>query len=151
MQGATITRFHRDPMGTIAKVRTNDRGFGCFSIELSRGGNQPEVSCLPEGTYLVVWSLSPRFRKWTYEIIEPFPHRAGFRIHSGNFAGDVDDGWITHSLGCPIFGRYPGWLRMPGKKPQRAVLVSGPTMRAFENYMQRKPFELTIVNRIQNV
>lgn len=147
MRVVTIRRFHRDWMGMVGRVRV-DHGFSCFSIELPRRDNRPEISCLPAGAYEVVWSLSPRFRKWTYEVLEPFPHRAGFRIHSGNFAGDASRGWLTHSLGCPIFGKYPGWLAPPGRRPQRAVLVSRPTMLAFEAYMDRKPFKLVLVDEV---
>lgn len=145
----TLRRFHRDWMGKVGKVTTDDLGYRCVSIELPRDGNHPDISCLPAGEYEVVWSYSPKFRKYTYEVREPYPDRAGFRVHSGNYAGDVAHGWLTHSLGCPLFGKYVGYLTPLGKKPQRAVLVSRPAMLAFERHMDHKPFKLKIIEDLQ--
>jgi hypothetical protein len=74
-----------------------------------------------------------------YLIIEDIPHRGGFRLHSGNFAGDTSKGYMTHSLGCPLLGRKRGILN-----DQKAVLISRPAVSDFENIMNGRSAKLII-------
>lgn len=139
MRTVAIHRFGQDDQGSPGRLTTP--GFRCFSLELPWRDNKPEVSCLPEGVYWARWSLSPRLKKWTYEIIEQIPERAGFRLHSGNKAGDVHKGFKSDSLGCPLLGYHFGVMH-----GQRAVLVSRPAVADFVTFMERKPFTLEITN-----
>lgn len=56
-------------------------------------------TCIPTGTYRVVWTRSPRFGTETPEILD-VPFYEGIRIHWGNFINDT--------LGCPITGLQYG-------------------------------------------
>ena len=65
--------------------------------------------------------------------------REGIRIHVGNLAGDVLLGKKSNFAGCIGLGQRVGVLA-----GQKAILTSAPTILAFENHMQRKPFNLVI-------
>lgn len=57
------------------------------------------VTCIPVGTYRVVWTFSHRFKRETPELLD-VPHFSGIRIHSGNRPEDT--------LGCLITGTTHG-------------------------------------------
>ena len=113
--------------------------YECFSLELPWRDNKQNVSCLPTGNYKLLWCKSPRFKRMMYLIIEDIPHRGGFRLHSGNLAGDTSKGYTTHSLGCPLLGRKRGILN-----DQKAVLISRPAVSDFENIMNGRSAKLII-------
>lgn len=74
-----------------------------------------------------------------YLIQEQIENRGGFRIHSGNFAGDKTKGFKSDSLGCPLLGYQFGIMNK-----QRAILVSRPAVADFVTHMQMQPFTLEI-------
>lgn len=137
MKTVQIRRFGHDDEGTPGRLSVP--GFKSLSLELPWRDNEPEVSCLPEGVYFARWTWSQKFRRFMYAIEEQIPHRGGFRIHSGNFAGDKRKGLRADSLGCPLLGYQLG--RLNG---QRAILVSRPCVADFVNHMERKSFTLEI-------
>lgn len=132
-QTVTLQRIQSSAQGTIGRL------LGLYTLELPWHDNMPGESCIPEGTYNVVWSLSPRLKKYTYEI-QGVPNRAGIRVHSGNFAGDKPQ-YLSHSLGCPLIGSRIGTVN-----GQVAVLASRSAVRKFELLMNRKNFILEIKN-----
>lgn len=138
MNTVRCARFGEDDEGTPSTWSTP--GFRCFCLQLPWRDNLPEISRLPDGVYVVQWAWSDHFRRFMYLIQEDIPNRGGFRVHSGNFAGDRAKGLRSHSLGCPLLGYQFG--RMQG---QRAILVSRPAVEDFERFMQFKPFTLEIV------
>lgn len=119
---ATLIRQPSDEQGTFGVLAMESKRW--FSIELPWVDNRPMVSCIPVGTYKVVWSRSPRLKKYTYEIVG-VPNRSGIRIHSGNVAGSKP--FETHSLGCPLLGYMKGRIR-----GQKAVLDSRRAVADFE-------------------
>lgn len=127
---ATLQRFYQGTDCTLGKIVLD--GVTLFSIERPWLDNRNNVSCIPTGTYQVIWSRSPRLRKFTYEILR-VPGRGGIRIHSGNRAAD--------SLGCPLLG-----LRTGSIGADRAVLASRSAVARFEDYFQRKTFTLEVIN-----
>ena len=137
MRIASIRRFGHDDEGSPGRLTTP--GFSCFSLELPWRDNQPNISCLPTGVYFVRWTYSNHFRRFMYAIEEQIPNRGGFRIHSGNFAGDKAKGLRSDSLGCPLLGYQMGRL-----DKQRAVLVSRPAVADFVTFMGMQPFTLEI-------
>ena len=93
---------------------------------------------MPSGTYSVVWTFSPRFRRFMYLLLDTEP-RAGIRAHSATFCGDDGLGYRRQLNGCLAFAERLGWM-----DGQKALLLSAPAMRRFESYMGRKPFTLEI-------
>lgn len=103
------------------------------------------MSRIPAGEFDVRWTLSPRLRKFTYEILG-VPGRSGIRIHEGNFAGDASRGWNADSLGCPLVGDSIGALQNKNRVAQRAVLRSLPTLARLERALEHRAFRLEIRN-----
>lgn len=115
-----------------------------FSGELPWRDNRPNASSIPitvpPGVYRVVWALSPRLRKWTYRLLD-VPNRDGILIHASNLMGDPVLGYHAQLLGCISLGEKLGWM-----DKQKALLLSAPAVRRFEEAMKREPFELEVRN-----
>jgi len=71
--------------------------------------------------------------KYTYEVLN-VPNRAGIRFHGGNFFFDIE--------GCIILGDKYGDIN---HDKWADLMNSKVTLKAFEDYMQRKPFKLEIL------
>ena len=120
----------------VRRLETGDQGtfgvltagaFVCRMIELPWRENRNSVSCIPPGEY----GLFPRWSKWRGYLVyqlDGVPDRVAVQIHVGNVAGDKSLGWLSHSEGCLLVGREFGVLRPPGKRTQRGVLLSRPSM-----------------------
>jgi hypothetical protein len=67
--------------------------------------------------------------------------RAGIRKHPANFMGDRTKGLRSQLYGCIALGERLGWM-----DGQKALLLSAPAVRRFEDYMERKPFRLEVIN-----
>jgi hypothetical protein len=72
----------------------NFDNFRCFTLELPQEGNQPNVSCIPEGQYNCRKITSPTLGR-CIEILE-VPGRTYIRIHKGNFTSQIQ--------GCVLVG-----------------------------------------------
>ena len=78
-----------------------DDVFECYTVEdedrhLEAGGVKiPTVTAIPKGSYEVVLSMSPRFKRILPEVLN-VPGFTGVRIHSGNSSKD--------SEGCILVG-----------------------------------------------
>ena len=78
-----------------------DDVFECYTVEdedrhLEAGGTKiPAVTAIPKGSYEVVLSMSPRFKRILPEVLN-VPGFTGVRIHSGNSSKD--------SEGCILVG-----------------------------------------------
>jgi hypothetical protein len=101
-----------------------------ISLELPYNLNIHNSSSIPQGTYEVIRSFSPKFEKKTYILIG-VPGRDSIRIHSANVC--------TELRGCISLGIKLGVLN--GKK---AVLMSRQALEQFESLMDKKPFTLEI-------
>ncbi len=124
--------------GTFGTLIAGD--FRCFTGELPWRENRASVSCIPSGTYTVVWAWSPRFKRFTYRLLD-VPERAGVLQHSANLMGDTELGFRAQLNGCIALGEKLGWLER-----QKALLVSAPAMRRFESFMNHEPYTLEIHN-----
>ena len=113
--------------------------FWCYTLELPWRNNASNYSCIPKGTYTVRWTYSPKFKRYMY-LIDGVPHRSGIRIHSANYAGDVKKGYKSHLYGCLALGKKIGVL-----EGQKAILISRPTVRQFEQLMNKQTFLLRIL------
>ncbi len=101
--------------------------FSCLSAENPDRGNQPSVSCIPEGEYKLVRSVFHRGGYPCFEILladgSPIPGRTLVKVHRGNVADDVQ--------GCVVLGSHPIVL-----KGQWGVGKSGGPSGAFKRWMR---------------
>lgn len=140
MERVIIERLTSDDQGTFGKLYYKD--LTLFTGELPWRDNQNNISCIPDGLYKCKWTLSARFKRFMY-LVDGVPDRAGIRIHSANFVGDKSLGLYCQLNGCITLGERVGLM-----SGQRAIMVSSPAVRRFEMMMDRKPFELEIINGI---
>lgn len=103
----TLKRIALRPTYTIGKLYINDVYF-CDTIEdtvrdLNKNGKfdngEKKVhskTAIPYGIYEIKWTYSPRFKKYTPQLMN-VPSFEGIRIHSGNTSADTE--------GCLILGK----------------------------------------------
>ena len=96
-----LNRIAKRDAYTIGKIYINGIHF-CDSIEdrvrelgVNGEGKVSGETAIPEGTYEIKLTYSPRFKKYMPELID-VPFFKGVRIHSGNSAKDTE--------GCIIVG-----------------------------------------------
>jgi len=135
MTQVELFRLRRSNQGTEGMLVTCD--FKCRTLELPWRDNQRQISCIPPGEYNVEIRLSNKYGRvyWVRKV----PNRTYILIHSGNYAGDVSEGFKSHVMGCILLGKKSGFLG-----GQVAVLNSKITIRAFTEYMEYEPFNLRI-------
>jgi hypothetical protein len=111
-----------------------------YVIELPWRNNQNKISCIPAGEYTCVIHHSVKYgRIWMLTNVEG---RSYILIHSGNFAGDVNKGWQSHSQGCLIIGAKLGTINK-----QRAVLSSKISLVKFHAHTKDlTTFPFTIID-----
>lgn len=135
MRRVEIFRLRRSDQGTEGLLVSAE--YHCRTLELPCRDNQQQISCIPTGVYDVEIRRSNKYGRIYW--IRKVPNRSYILIHSGNFAGDKNKGYKTHSYGCILLGKRSGYL---GK--QRAVLNSRITIRSFMEEMDYEPFRLRI-------
>ena len=103
----TLKRIALRPTYTIGKLYIDDVYF-CDTIEdtvrdLNKNGKfdngEKKVhskTAIPYGTYEIKWTYSPRFKKYTTQLMN-VPSFEGIRIHAGNTSADTE--------GCLILGK----------------------------------------------
>lgn len=106
--------------------------FTCKTLERPWLNNQKNISCIPVGEYEVKWNFSPKFLRYTYEITN-VKNRGGIRFHKGNYYYDIE--------GCVLLGN--GFVDI-NKDNILDIVNSTITVKAFENFMGKKPFTLKI-------
>ena len=131
-----LIRFEESNHGTRGRLYFCDVFF-CYCMEPPWRDNLPNLSCIPEGSYQCIWHQSPRYG-WTYRLVN-VSERSHVLIHSGNYGGDTEQGFKTHTKGCILLGRRLGILSR-----QRSVLISRPVVRLFNESMNKEDFILNI-------
>lgn len=126
----TLTRGYGDDKQQLGDLFI--QGFRCKTMELSWKDNKQNISAIPKGEYEVVWTFSSRFMRYTYEVLN-VPNRSGIRIHTGNYFFQIQ--------GCILLGDSYGDLN---KDKHADIRNSTKTLKAFEDFMSRKPFKLII-------
>ena len=102
----TLKRIALRPTYTIGKLYINDKYF-CDTLEdtvrdLNKNGKFDNgerkikgETAIPYGTYEIKWTYSPRFKKYTPQLME-VPSFDGIRIHAGNSSSSTE--------GCLLLG-----------------------------------------------
>lgn len=103
----TLKRIALRPTYTIGKLYIDDVYF-CDTIEdtvrdtnksgkFDKGEQKIKgKTAIPYGTYEIRWTYSPRFKKYTPQLMN-VPSFEGIRIHAGNTSADTE--------GCLILGK----------------------------------------------
>jgi len=140
MKIATLIREENTDEGTFGKLFIDDE-FCCHTLELPWRDNVSRYSCIPVGQYECHWITSPKHGH-CYQVTN-VPGRSMIEIHSANFAGDVQQGYVSQLLGCIALGTSVGELDAGGGE-QRAILHSKEAIRKFEDEMNKEDFLLII-------
>lgn len=56
----------------------------CKTVELPWIHNRAGVSCIPDGTYKMIYTYSPSFKRNTWRLVD-VPKREGILIHAANY------------------------------------------------------------------
>lgn len=115
MMKLEVLRLERSKRGTFGVLRL-DGEVMCMTLEPPDLGNRPFVSCIPDGSYVCVRRVSPRFGE-TF-LIDDVPRRTDILFHTGNLVNDT--------RGCVLLGNKLG--NVAG---ERAVLESRQAHRKF--------------------
>lgn len=126
----TITRESDDGVQSLGTLTYKD--FTCKTLEKPWKNNALNISCIPKGTYNVVWSFSMKFMKSTYRLEGTAP-RSGILIHAGNYFYDIE--------GCILLG--DGYVDL-NKDGHLDIVNSRKTIAKFEEIMNKKSFTLII-------
>lgn len=140
MLKASLLRIISDDEGTRGLL-----SFGSQSVrtlELPWRDNRRQVSCIPEGSYRLVWALSPKFGM-CYHFVA-VPGRGNILVHPANFAGDASKGLDTQLQGCVALCTRFGKLRNTSGRMQTAGIVSRPAVASFNAWGARQPIQLEV-------
>lgn len=135
--GVTITRTYTDKetFGDLVAYKDGKK-FTCKTLELPWLNNQHNISCVPEGVYTCTWCFKGGIFGYVYQI-QNVPGRDGVLIHSANFAA----GKNVQLEGCVAVGSDFQDINGDGILD---IINSKITLKAFEDFMQRKNFTLHI-------
>ena len=95
----TVLRFDYSKNHTKSIIFVNDQFF-CFGMEPENKFNNTikgQRDLIPEGTYPIKLSKSPKFKRVLPEILD-VPFNSGIRIHPGNYPSDTS--------GCLLLGTH---------------------------------------------
>jgi hypothetical protein len=110
MERVIINRKHFSNLSTIGNLILEGENF-CNTLELScRRGDEKGKLAIPEGKYLLQKTFSPRFKKDMWEVTN-VPGRSGIRIHSANYASELD-GCIAPGVYSPNIPEFIGMSRV---------------------------------------
>lgn len=132
----TLTRAPCTDQGTFGTFALED-GATFYSLELPWRNNDRGTSSIPPGVYNCHWINSPKHGECY--LIMNVPNRDMIEIHSANFAGDANKGYVSQLLGCIALGMSIGILN-----GQLAVLNSKGAINTFETRQDKQDFQLTI-------
>jgi len=135
-----LVRHESGDQGTVGAILAGELPL-CYTLEPPWRDNRPNRSCIPSGRYLVISHRSPRFGH--VYLVTDVPGRSHILFHAGNFGGDVDLGYRTHTQGCILPGSRQGRLAADGRL-QRAVLASRMATRQLFSRLGNEPFVLTV-------
>ena len=93
-----VSRINDNSIQTIGAMlvidNQNNVKFGCYTLELPDLGNQPNISCIPKGTYRLTKRTSEKHGN--HFMINDVNNRSYILIHSGNYSSQIQ--------GCMLVG-----------------------------------------------
>ena len=137
MRSATLLRNPSSDEGTFGVLLLDDHS-SWSTGELPWRDNRNGISCIPPGSYICKWIISPKHGE-CYQITN-VPKREMIEIHSANFMGDASLGKVSQLLGCLALGKSVGVLN-----GQKAILASKQAVHEFESNLNKEDFKLTII------
>lgn len=131
---ATITRETSTAHETLGVLTATNgiKKFKCETLELPWLENKRMVSCIPKGIYQVKKVFWPRKLAYFYQV-QNVPGRSGIFIHEGNFFFNYE--------GCIGLGQTRAKLN---SDTEIDITNTVSTIKAFNTFMENKPFILTI-------
>jgi len=81
-----IERFAYTPMGTFGRLKAN--GFESFTIEEVWNNNQPKISCIQTGVYVIKRGQFPKHGE-TFQVMN-VPGRSAILFHVANTILDIE-------------------------------------------------------------
>ena len=138
---ATLVRQPSTDLGTFGVFAIADSNFTCVSLELPWQDNQPNISCVPVGSYMCTWRWSQSHNRNVYHV-ENVPGRTAVEIHSANITAQLL-GCICLGMGIAIFpaGTFSG-IEVATKGVQGSKIA----VASFEQIMNQTNFTLVISN-----
>ena len=130
--------------GTQSECACRDVNFSCCAQELGWHDNEPDLSRMPVGRYLMVVQWSEHFQRPLYHL-QDVKDRQVLEMHNGNFTGYTPNKWKSDVLGCVVVGDSFGEETPDGyDRPQACVLHSKETLDRFMVALGGKPVWLTV-------
>lgn len=123
----------KETTGIIVFKEENNLVHTLYTLELPWRNNKKKISCIPKGTYDVIYTYSQKLKIWSYEILN-VKGRSGIRIHSMNY--------YYQSQGCIALGMS---LYDLNQDKELDTTGSRKAVSLFEDTMKRQPFTLTIL------
>lgn len=124
-----ILRHELSDKSTIGSLFI-DGAYQCFTLERPVGSNRPHQDAIPDGTYKVQLTPSPRFNMLV-PILRDVPGRSSIEMHIGNMPADVH--------GCIALGKTKVGADFIGESRLAFDAVMAKLKRATEG------IELTII------
>lgn len=117
-----LQRVRQTDLATFGRLTSEQATLGvvspvqCVTLELAWRDNQPNVSCVPAGTYPIVRRWSAHFGRELFEL-EQVPGRSACEIHVANTVGDL--------RGCIGVGRAFGRVNGQDGIVESAAALAG--------------------------
>ena len=83
-----LRRFPLSANGTIGQWYVDGQAI-CCTLELPWEDNKKDISCIPAGTYTLKHTYSPKFKRFTWEVLN-VPNRTGIRLHTANEVSEIE-------------------------------------------------------------
>ena len=130
---AILTRLKSESeqtLGLLQLFEQEDKLLECKTLELPWRENQRNISCIPNGRYIVKKHYSPRFGQcfWLQDV----PNRSEILIHQGNYNRDTN--------GCILVGANFMDIDRDGNKDVTSSVITMNMLLAVAN----NEFELLI-------
>ena len=125
--------------GIFGTLTVDGTDFKCVTVERPWMDNEPNISCIPEGTYPLKLEYSVRFQRKLFEL-KNVPNRSEVKIHNANFASQLN--------GCIALGS--DIMRFKNNRNVHGVVSSVDTLTHFMSIMGKDLDAQIIITREEN-